>query len=69
MFVATEVIHVCALLLIEQGKTLIDMCVEFWLLEQFVFKWCFHNNNGVFCKYSEYQNCSQPQYLVYPKIS
>jgi len=25
---------VCALLLIEQGKTLLDMCVEFWLLEQ-----------------------------------
>ena len=37
MFVATGVIHVCALLLIEQGKTLLDMCVEFWLLEQFLF--------------------------------
>ena len=35
--VATVVIHVCALLLMEQGKTLLDMCVEFWLLEQFVF--------------------------------
>ena len=37
MFLATRVTHVCALLLIEQGKTLLDMCVEFWLLEQFVF--------------------------------
>jgi len=37
MFVATGVIHVCALLLIEQGKTLLDMCVEFWMQEQFLF--------------------------------
>jgi len=69
MFVAIGVIHVCALLLIKQGKTLLDMCVEFWLLEQFVFKWCFHGNNGVFCNYSNFQSCSHPLYLVYPKIS
>jgi len=37
MFVATGVIDVCALLLIEQGKTLLDICLEFWLLEQFLF--------------------------------
>jgi hypothetical protein len=53
----------------EQGKTLLDMSVEFWLLAQFVFKWCFHGNNGVFCKYSKNQSCSQPPYLGYPKIS
>ena len=37
MFVASRGIHVCAPLLIEQGKTLLDMYVEIWLLEQFVF--------------------------------
>jgi len=36
-FATTGVTHVCALLLIEQGKTLLHMCVEFWLLEQFLF--------------------------------